>query len=102
MKEYKIFSEDSHEYTATVTETNKGTKYALKYSENRVWTYPGREVISLTEDGDGNFIFSEKLNKTIDCSDLIQLKLLLNVINLDQKNLSSPYYAIECSKTEKV
>lgn len=102
MKEYKIFTKDRHEYTVVVKELDAGTKYTIKFSENASWTFPGKECISMIDDGNGNFIFSEKLGKIIDYSLFIELKLLFNVACLDQKNLSESYYAIDCSKTNEV
>lgn len=103
MQEYKIFTKDFHEYSVAVSETERGLKYTLRYSQNPRWTEPGKEIISVVDDiKTADFVFSKQLSNRLNCAELIELKIVLNVIAQDQTNLADQYYAIECSKTTVV
>ena len=100
MREYKIFDKDLHEYTIAVEESEKGTTYVMRLSENSAWTEPGKEILRVHDDAhSGQYVFSKKLDKKLECSDLVELRILLNVISLDQPNLAPDYQAIQVTKT---
>jgi hypothetical protein len=100
MKEYKIFDKDVHEYTITVDKSEKGSTYVMKLSGNSSWTEPGKELLKVHEDEfAGQYVFSSSLGKKFEYSDLVELRILLNVITIDQSNLSPEYRAIPVTET---
>jgi hypothetical protein len=100
MKQYKIFDKDVHEYTITVDKSEKGSTYFMKRSGNSAWTEPGKEILKVHEDDRaGQYVFSRGLGKKFEYSDLVELQILLNIITLDQPNLSPEYQAIPVTET---
>lgn len=94
MKKFKIFSENKHEYDVHIEETDRGILYSLYYSDASNWTFPGELVISAEDDG-SRVRLSQKLGKELDYSILIEVKILLNIIANQDKNLTPPHEAIE-------
>jgi hypothetical protein len=93
MKTFKIFCEEKHEYDIQVDDTDNGTVYSMFRSKADTWTNPGEFIIRAKDDGDG-FTFSRKLGKELDYSELIEIKILLNLIARMDLH-SSQYEAIE-------
>lgn len=103
MREYKIFDKDTHEYTVTIEESERGPTYVMKRSRNSAWTEPGKEILRVMGDETTlEFVFYNKLGKTFSYSDIVELRILLNVISHDQPNLSPEYQAIRVTETTGV
>lgn len=94
MKKFKIFSRNRHEYDVVIEDTDSGTLYSLYRSDSLIWNFPGELIISITDNG-SDVTLSQKLGKELDYSTLVELKILLNIIANEDKNLSTPYEAIE-------
>jgi hypothetical protein len=94
MKKFKILSQNRHEYDVVIEDTDSYTLYSLYRSDSLLWTFPGELIISI-EDNGSDIELSQELGKKLDYSTLVELKILLNIIANEDKNLSTPFEAIE-------
>jgi hypothetical protein len=94
MKKFKILSQNRHEYDVVIEDTDSYTLYSLYRSDSLLWTFPGELIISI-EDNGSDIELSQELGKKLDYSTLVELKILLNIIANEEKNLSTPFEAIE-------
>ena len=94
MKKFKILSQNRHEYDVVIEDTDSYTLYSLYRSDSLIWSFPGELIISI-EDNGSDIELSQELGKKLDYSTLVELKILLNIIANEDKNLSTPFEAIE-------
>lgn len=94
MKKFRIFEQNKHEYDVLIEESDEGTVYSLHYSDSNRWTHPNELILSAKDDRN-QVKFSQKLGKELDYSSCVELKILLNIISIHDKNFTPRYEAIE-------
>lgn len=93
-KNFRVFLESLHEYNITVSKDERGVLYSLSYSENPIWSYPGKTIISVMDDG-ADLHINPKLSKKIDYSELIELKIIFNFISSLSNTHNNQFEVIE-------
>jgi hypothetical protein len=93
-KKFRLFVQSTHEYDIIIEEDERGYTYSLYYSNLSEWSFPGKLIFSILDDGTDLHI-SKKLGKKIDYSEMVELKILFNFIASRSMESSDQYEVIE-------
>lgn len=83
---YILIVDNQYEYDILVSESKKGVLYELITSDNEVWTSHNRGKIVATLLDTGNGVKISNAKKTMDYSDLSELRILVNFMEAIYKN----------------
>jgi hypothetical protein len=79
-KEYIVFDEEGlHEYNVTKEQTDKGIKLSLYHSNGSQWNEHARGELLLTMTDDGNGVSFDRKIKDVSYSELLHIRILLNI-----------------------